>query len=183
MCIEGIKRHLTTSRKSRYPEFLSLQRQLTAYNSMHGNSFGKQKIENMITSYKSSFLASSTLQVQTWSKLTTCTIRSLKGAHVQHSFVTIIIIILQILPHFPNFLDISFSLLLRFLPVLSLETNVCSILKFNPVFPGVMLSIRSSLLFLMLRSISFSRIITTNYFCLRRPDSDFQCPFNPFNGK
>ena len=33
-------------------------------------------------------------------------------------------------------LDMSFSLLLHFLPVLSLETSVCSILKFCPVFLG-----------------------------------------------
>ena len=44
--------------------------------------------------------------------------------------------LLQILSHFTDLLDMSFSLLLHFLPVLSLETSVCSILKFYPVFLG-----------------------------------------------
>ena len=38
------------------------------------------------------------------------------------------------LSRFPNLLDMSLSLLLHFLPVLSLETSVCSILKFYPFF-------------------------------------------------
>ena len=38
--------------------------------------------------------------------------------------------------HFTNLLDMSFSLLLHFLPVLSLETSVCFILKFCPAFLG-----------------------------------------------
>ena len=33
-------------------------------------------------------------------------------------------------------LDMSFSLSLHFLPVLSLQTSVCSTLKFYPVFLG-----------------------------------------------
>ena len=40
-------------------------------------------------------------------------------------------------------LDMSFSLSLYFLPVLSLQTSVCSTLKFYPVFSGVIMSIRS----------------------------------------
>ena len=35
-----------------------------------------------------------------------------------------------------SLLDISFTLLLHFLALLSLETSVCSILKFCPVFLG-----------------------------------------------
>ena len=41
----------------------------------------------------------------------------------------------------------SFSLSLHFLPVLSLQTSVCSTLKFYPVFSGVTMSIRSFFLF------------------------------------
>ena len=35
-----------------------------------------------------------------------------------------------------DLLDMSFSLLLHFLPMLSLETNVCSILRFDLFFWG-----------------------------------------------
>ena len=45
-------------------------------------------------------------------------------------------LISQILSHFTDLLDMSFSLLLQFLPMLSLETSVYSILKFCPVFLG-----------------------------------------------
>ena len=48
--------------------------------------------------------------------------------------------------HFPNLLDTLFSLLLRFLPVLSMAATVCSVLSFV-LFSLVMLSIKSSLLF------------------------------------
>ena len=44
--------------------------------------------------------------------------------------------LLILLSHFTDLLDMSFSLLLHFLLVLSLETSVCSILKFYPVFLG-----------------------------------------------
>ena len=44
-------------------------------------------------------------------------------------------------------LDMSFSLSLHFLSVLSLQTSVCSTLKFYPVFSGVIMSIRSFFLF------------------------------------
>ena len=46
-------------------------------------------------------------------------------------------LIIRILSHFTDLLDMSFSLLLHFLPVLSLETSVCSILKFCSVFLGL----------------------------------------------
>ena len=36
----------------------------------------------------------------------------------------------------PILLDMSFSLSLHFLPMLSLQTSVCSTLKFYPVFLG-----------------------------------------------
>ena len=42
----------------------------------------------------------------------------------------------QIMSHFTNLLDMSFSLLLSFYLVLSPETSVCSVLKFCPVFLG-----------------------------------------------
>ena len=41
-----------------------------------------------------------------------------------------------ILSHFTNLLGMSFSLLLHFLAVLSLETSVCSFLKLCSVFLG-----------------------------------------------
>ena len=44
--------------------------------------------------------------------------------------------LLMILSYFTDLLDMSFSLSLHFLPVLGLETSVCSILKFYPVFLG-----------------------------------------------
>ena len=53
-----------------------------------------------------------------------------------------------ILSYFLNLVGTSFSFVLYFLRVSSLEINFCQILKFCPVFPGVMLSIRWSLLFL-----------------------------------
>ena len=51
--------------------------------------------------------------------------------------------------HFIDLLDMSLSLLLHFLPVLSLETSVCSVLKFGPVFSGVIVIIRSVFLFIV----------------------------------
>ena len=40
------------------------------------------------------------------------------------------------LSHFPNLLDMSFSFVLYSLRVLSLKINLCSVLKFCPVFLG-----------------------------------------------
>ena len=51
----------------------------------------------------------------------------------------------SILSHFTELLVMSFSLSLHFLLVLSLETSVCSTLKFI-LFSGVIMSIRSSFL-------------------------------------
>ena len=53
-----------------------------------------------------------------------------------------LLIVTADLSHFTDLLGMSFSLLLHFLPVLSLETNVCSILKFYPAVSGVIMSIR-----------------------------------------
>ena len=55
---------------------------------------------------------------------------------IPHNSIHLLIITTQILPHFTYLLDMSFLLSLHFLLVLSLETSVCSTLKFYPVFLG-----------------------------------------------
>ena len=54
---------------------------------------------------------------------------------IPHNSIHLLIITTD-LSRFTDLLDMSFSLLLHFLPVLSLETSVCSILKFYPVLQG-----------------------------------------------
>ena len=60
----------------------------------------------------------------------------LSACPIPHNSIRLLIITIQILSHFTNLLDMSFSLSLHFLPVLSLETSVCTTLKFYPVFLG-----------------------------------------------
>ena len=52
-----------------------------------------------------------------------------------------LLIITTVLSHFPNLLDMPFSLLFHFLPVLTPETSFCSILKFCPVVHKIVFSI------------------------------------------
>ena len=55
---------------------------------------------------------------------------------ISHNSIHLLLITTDFVAHFTDLLDMSFSLLLHFLPVLSLETSVRSILKFYPVFLG-----------------------------------------------
>ena len=78
-----------------------------------------------------------------------------------------------------NLLDMSFSLLLHLLPVLSLETSVCSSLKFCPVFLGsyeykivfsISVSIRYKMIYNLARNISGPQV----------QKSQLQAPFRDF---
>ena len=60
----------------------------------------------------------------------------LSAGPISHNSIHLLIITIRILLHFTDLLDMLFSLLPHFLPVLSLETSVCSVLKFCPVFLG-----------------------------------------------
>ena len=73
---------------------------------------------------------------------------------IQHTFVNNYCRFCRTLP---ILLDMSFSLSLHFLPVLSLQTSVCSNLKFYPVFSGVIMSIRSFFLFCCIYGINNMR--------------------------
>ena len=59
----------------------------------------------------------------------------LSAGLIPHNSIHFLIITTD-LSHFTDLLDNLFSLSLHFLPVLSLETSVCSSLKFYPVFLG-----------------------------------------------
>ena len=54
----------------------------------------------------------------------------LSAGPISHNSIHLLIIT----GDFVDLLDMLFSLLLHFLPVLSLKTSVCSYLKFYPVF-------------------------------------------------
>ena len=57
----------------------------------------------------------------------------LSAGTISHNSMQLLIITTEFVP-FPNLLDMSFSFVLYFLRVLSLETYFCSILKFCRVF-------------------------------------------------
>ena len=59
----------------------------------------------------------------------------LLASWIPHNSIRLLIITTD-LSHFTDLLDMSFSLSLHFLPVLSLETSVCLTLKFYPAFLG-----------------------------------------------
>ena len=67
--------------------------------------------------------------------------------------------------HVTDLLDISFSLFLQFWPVLSLETSVCSILKFCPVSSGFIMGIRSSFLFVSQLRVIFKMLWLSSLYC------------------
>ena len=56
----------------------------------------------------------------------------LSAGPISHNSIHLLIITVD----FVDLLDMSFSLLLNFMSVLSLDTTVCSILKFCPVLLG-----------------------------------------------
>ena len=57
----------------------------------------------------------------------------LSAGPIPHNSIHLIIITADFVALLPILLDMSFSLSLHFLPVLSLQTSVCSTLKFYPV--------------------------------------------------
>ena len=59
----------------------------------------------------------------------------LSAGPIPHNSTHLLIITTDFV-HFTDLLDVSFSLSLRFLPVLSLKTGACATLKFYPVFLG-----------------------------------------------
>ena len=54
----------------------------------------------------------------------------LSAGPISNNGIHLLLITTNFVALYTDLLDMSFSLLLHFLPVLSLETNVCSILKF-----------------------------------------------------
>ena len=59
----------------------------------------------------------------------------LSAGPISHNSIHSLIITTDFV-HFTDLMDMSFSLLFHFLLVLSLETSVCLVLKFYPVFLG-----------------------------------------------